>query len=52
MQPRPDVVGRIRPAPALIARHEGAAGDDTGDTGQPDPLPDAAHAMSVPKLRW
>ncbi len=52
MQTRPDVVGRIGAAATLIARHEGAACDDTGDTGQPDPLPDAAHAMSVPKLRW
>ncbi|AFP41520.1 hypothetical protein MSMEI_5076 [Mycolicibacterium smegmatis MC2 155] len=51
MQPRADVLRCVGLAAALIARDQHTTGDDTGDTGQPDPLPDAAHAQSVPKLR-
>ena len=43
MQPGPDLVGRVGASFPLIAHHQRAAGDDAGDTGQPDPLPNAAH---------
>ncbi|BBY14598.1 hypothetical protein MLIT_01900 [Mycolicibacterium litorale] len=52
MQTSADVVRCVGPAAALVTCDEGTAGDNARDTGQPDPLPDAAHAQSVPKLRW
>jgi hypothetical protein len=43
MQLGADLVGRVGPSFPLIARNHRAARDDAGDTGQPDPLPNAAH---------
>jgi len=43
MQPGADLIGRVCPSFALIARNQRAARHDTGDTGQPDPLPNVAH---------
>ena len=36
----------------LIARDQGTACHDSGDTGQPDPLPNASHGPSLPTLPW
>ena len=44
VQTGPDVVGGVGIAAPLIARDQNATSDDTGDTGQADPLPDAVHA--------
>jgi hypothetical protein len=43
MQPDPDLVCGVGAPLPLIADHQGATGDDAGDTGQADPLPNAAH---------
>jgi hypothetical protein len=43
MQPVPDLVGGVGASFPLIPRYRRAAGDNSGDTGQPDPLPNAAH---------
>jgi hypothetical protein len=43
LQPGPNLVGRVGTTLPLIAHYQGATGDNTGDTGQPDPLPNAAH---------
>ncbi|MDT5260220.1 MAG: hypothetical protein QOD10_5300 [Mycobacterium sp.] len=43
MQAVPDLVGRVSAAFALIARYQHSPGDDTGDAGQADPLPNVAH---------
>ncbi len=51
MQPGPDVVGCVRLADALIPRDQYSTGDHPGDTGQPNPLPDALHTQILPKLR-
>jgi hypothetical protein len=47
MQPGPDLVGRVGAPFPLIAHYQCTAGDDAGDTGQPDPLPNAAHEHRV-----
>ncbi len=52
MQLRPNVVWRIGISLALIACDQRTARDDAGDTRQPDPLPDASHRPSLPKLPW
>jgi hypothetical protein len=52
MQLRPDVVRSVGIALALITRDQRAARHDSGDTGQPDPLPYASHGHSLPKLPW
>ncbi len=44
VQASPDVVGCVGIAAPLIACHQRATGDDAGDTGQSNPLPDAVHA--------
>ena len=51
VEPLPDVLRGVGVAATLVARHHDSTRDDTSDTGQPDPLPYAAHAQSVPKLR-
>ena len=51
MQPGADVLGGVRVATALVACDQHPTRHDAGDTGQPNPLPDAAHSKSVPKLR-
>jgi hypothetical protein len=43
MEAVPDLVGRVRVSFALIAGYQRSPGHDAGDTGQPDPLPNAAH---------
>lgn len=47
MQAGPDLVGGVGASFALVASHQCAPGDDTGDAGQPDPLPQSAHEHSV-----
>ena len=44
VQPGPDVIGGVGISAPLIARDQRATSDDTGDTGQSNPLPDAVHA--------
>ena len=39
-----DVIGGVGIAAPLIARDQRATGDDTGDAGHSNPLPDAVHA--------
>lgn len=51
VEPLADVLRRIGVAATLIPRHHDATRDDSGDTGQSNPLPDAAHDHSVHKLR-
>ena len=51
MQPGADVVWGVGVSTALIARHQSPARHHAGDTGQSDPLPDATHSKSLPKLR-
>lgn len=51
MQARADVVRGVGVATALVAGDQHTAGHHTGDTGQSDPLPYAAHGESLPKLR-
>ncbi len=41
VQPAPHVVGGVGAALPLVAREHGAAGRDTGDTGQSEELPEA-----------
>jgi hypothetical protein len=43
MQPVPDLVGGVGAPLPLITRYHRTAGDNSGDTGQADPLPNAAH---------
>jgi hypothetical protein len=43
MESGPDLVGRVGAPFPLIAHYQRATGDDTGDPGQADPLPNAAH---------
>lgn len=52
VEPLADVVRGVGVSTALIPRHHDATCNDACDTGQPDPLPDAAHHHSVHKLRW
>ena len=47
MQAVPNLVGRVGPAFPLIAHYQRTTGDDAGDTGQADPLPNAAHVHRV-----
>jgi hypothetical protein len=47
MQPGPDLVGRVGASFSLIAHYQYTAGDDAGETGQADPLPNAAHVHRV-----
>ena len=51
MQPGADVVGCVGIALTLVARDQHSACHHAGDTGQPNPLPYASHATSLPKLR-
>jgi len=44
MQPGPDLVGGVGTPFPLIAHYQRPAGDDAGDTGQADPLPNVAHS--------
>jgi len=44
MQPGPDFVGGVGTPLALVAYDQSATGDHAGDTGQADPLPNAAHS--------
>jgi hypothetical protein len=43
MQPGADLVGAVGATFPLIAHDQCPTGDDAGDTGQADPLPNAAH---------
>jgi len=43
MQAVPDLVGRVSAPFALVAGYQRSPGDDAGDTGQADPLPNVAH---------
>ena len=52
MKPRANVVGRVGITAALVACDQHTTRHDTGDAGHPNPLPDAAHGQSLPKLRW
>jgi hypothetical protein len=47
MQPGPDLVGGVSATFPLVTHYQHAAGDDAGDTGQPDPFPNAAHEYRV-----
>jgi hypothetical protein len=44
MQPVTDLVGGVGASLPLIARYHRTAGDNSGDTRQADPLPNAAHS--------
>ena len=43
MQAVADLVGRVGASFALVAGYQRSPGDDAGDTGQADPLPNVAH---------
>jgi hypothetical protein len=43
MQAVPDLVGRVGVSFPLIAGYHHSPGNDAGDTGQADPLPNVAH---------
>ncbi|CDO90455.1 adenylate and guanylate cyclase catalytic domain-containing protein [Mycobacterium triplex] len=43
VQPGADLVGGVGAAFALITHDQRTPGHDTGDAGQADPLPNAAH---------
>jgi hypothetical protein len=43
MQPGPDLVGGVGASFPLVAGYQHSPGDDAGDTGQTDPLPNVAH---------
>lgn len=45
MQPGADVLGCVGTAAPLVTRDQDSTCDDTGDTGEPDPLPDPTHAV-------
>ncbi len=47
MQPGPDLVGRVGTSFPLIAHYQRPTGDDAGDTGQADPLPNVAHGYRL-----
>jgi len=47
MQAGANLVGRVGASLALIADHQRAAGHNARDTGQPEPLPNAAHAHRI-----
>lgn len=51
MQPRANLVRGVGLAAALVPSDENTTGDDAGRTGQPDQLPNTAHADQT-KLRW
>jgi hypothetical protein len=44
MQAVPDLVGRVSASVALVAGYQHSPGDDAGDAGQADPLPNVAHS--------
>ena len=52
VQPRANILRGVRIATTLIARDQHPSRHHAGDTGQPNPLPYAAHSKSLPKLRW
>lgn len=52
MQTSAHSVGRVRITAALITHDEHTSRRDAGHTGQTEPLPDVAHANSVPTLHW
>lgn len=43
MQPGADLVGCVGASLALVAGYQHATGDHPGDTGKPNPLPNATH---------
>jgi len=47
MQPLPDFVGRVRLPAALVARDEYSPSGDPDDPGQPEQLPNGAHAQRL-----
>jgi hypothetical protein len=43
MQAVPNLVGRVGISLPLVTGYQRSPGDDAGDTGQADPLPNVAH---------
>lgn len=52
VEPGPNVLWGVGVALALITGDQHTTGDDAGDTGKSNPLPNASHGPSLPKLPW